>query len=168
MQIAKENVVSIHYSVSTTTGDTIDSSFDGEPLTFIMGSKYMIEGIEDALYGHEKGDVFEVTVAPDKAYGERLEQLVQNVPLSMFGDIEVEVGMSFRATTDNGEQSVIVIDKKEDEIVVDGNHPLAGIELVFNVSIEDVRQASAEELVQGLKPQTQSCCSSSGCSSNKH
>ncbi|MFC4701854.1 peptidylprolyl isomerase [Glaciecola siphonariae] len=149
MLIADNNVVTIHYTVKTAEGDDIDSSTDSEPLAFIQGSNYMIAGLEEALYGKQKGDAFEVTVGPEKAYGERHEQLIQKVPLNMFEGMDVEVGMSFRATTDDGEQSVIIIDKDEQHVTVDGNHPLSGHTLVFDVSIEDVRAATDEELEHG-------------------
>lgn len=161
MLIQNNHVATVHYSVETTDGDIIDSSFDGKPLSFIVGSKFMIEGLEEALIGKQKGEQFEVRIEPDKGYGERKDNLVQTVPLNMFGDMEVEVGMSFRATTDAGEQSVIIIDKNDSEVTVDGNHPLAGISLVFNVSVEDVREATASELSNGS---LSDCCSSGSCS----
>jgi FKBP-type peptidyl-prolyl cis-trans isomerase SlyD len=149
MQIADNNVVTLHYTVKTAEGQDIDSSVDAEPLSFIQGTNYMIAGLEEALYGKQKGETFEVTVAPAKAYGERHEQLVQKVPMSMFEGMDVEVGMSFRATTDSGEQSVTIVDKDDEHVTVDGNHPLSGHTLVFDVSIEDVRDATSEELEHG-------------------
>ena len=149
MQIADKHVVTIHYTVKTQDGDVIDSSDGSEPLAFIQGSKFMIQGLEEALYDKQKGEQFELTVAPDKAYGERQDQLVQEVPANMFEGMDVEVGMSFRATTDHGEQSVMIIDKDDEHVTVDGNHPLAGMTLMFDVTIEDVRDASAEELEHG-------------------
>lgn len=149
MQIADKHVVTIHYTVKTQDGDVIDSSDGSEPLAFIQGTKFMIQGLEEALYDKQKGEQFELTVAPDKAYGERQDQLVQEVPANMFEGMDVEVGMSFRATTDHGEQSVMIIDKDDEHVTVDGNHPLAGMTLMFDVTIEDVRDASAEELQHG-------------------
>lgn len=149
MQIADDHVVTIHYSVKTQEGDEIDASDEAEPLAFIQGSKFMITGLEEALYGKQKGDTFELTVKPNKAYGERQDNLVQEVPVNMFEGMDVEVGMSFRATTDQGEQSVIIIDKTDSHVTVDGNHPLAGMTLVFDVCIQDVRTASPEELEHG-------------------
>ncbi len=149
MQIADNHVVTLHYTVKTTDGTLVDSSQDQEPLSFIQGSKFMIAGLEEALYGKAIGDKFEITIEPDKAYGDRQEQLLQQVPLNMFEGMEVEVGMSFRATTDHGEQSVIIVDKDDDNVTVDGNHPLAGVTLAFDVSVEDVRDATAEELEHG-------------------
>jgi FKBP-type peptidyl-prolyl cis-trans isomerase SlyD len=74
---------------------------------------------------------------------------VQQVPRTMFEGMDVEVGMSFRATTPEGEQSVIIIETTEDEVVVDGNHPLAGIPLNFDVEVIDFRAATETELEHG-------------------
>jgi FKBP-type peptidyl-prolyl cis-trans isomerase SlyD len=149
MQIADNHVVTLHYSVKTQSGDLIDESQSSEPIAFIQGSNYMIAGLEVALYGKHKGEKFEITIEPDQAYGDRQDQLVQAVPANMFDDMEIEVGMSFRATTDQGEQSVIIIDKDDEYVTVDGNHPLSGMTLKFDVSIEDVREATGEELEHG-------------------
>lgn len=149
MQIADNHVVTLHYTVKTTDGDIIDESESSEPLAFIQGSHYMIAGLEDALYGKQKGDKFDVTIEPEQAYGHRQDQLVQEVPADMFADMEVEVGMSFRANTEHGEQSVIIIDKDDETVTVDGNHPLSGMTLLFDVSIEDVREATKDEVAHG-------------------
>lgn len=149
MQIADNHVVTLHYSVKTQDGDLIDESQSSEPLSFIQGSKFMIAGLEDALYGKQKGDKFDITIEPEQAYGFRQDNLVQEVPASMFEGMDLDVGMSFRATTDEGEQSVIIIDKDDEFVTVDGNHPLSGLTLAFDVSIEDVREATKEELEHG-------------------
>ncbi|MFW8592396.1 FKBP-type peptidyl-prolyl cis-trans isomerase [Glaciecola sp. 2405UD65-10] len=149
MQIADNHVVTIHYSVKTTDGDIIDSSENAEPLAFIQGSNFMIVGVEEALYGREAGDKFELEVPPEKAYGDRQEQLIQEVPVSMFEGMDVDVGMSFRATTDQGEQSVMIVDKDDEHVTVDGNHPLSGMTLVFDVTVKEVRDATADELSHG-------------------
>ena len=157
MQIKDNHVVSIHYSVKTQDGQEIDSSSPEEPLAFIQGSKYMILGLEEALYGRTAGETFEVEVPPEKGYGEYNTGLVQDVPITMFEGMDVEVGMSFRANTDDGEQSVIIVDKTEDKVTVDGNHPLAGHTLVFDVSIVDVQEATLNQLEHGLDCQ-KGCC----------
>lgn len=149
MQIEKDHVVTLHYTVKTTEGDEIDSSRDAEPLAFLQGSHFMIEGIEDALFGKSKGDTFALEVEPEKAYGQRHDDLVQEVPAAMFEGMDVEVGMSFRATTDDGEQSVIIIDKSDDTVTVDGNHPLSGMSLAFDIEVIDVRIATPEEIAHG-------------------
>lgn len=149
MLITKNSAVSMHYTVSSVDGVEIDSSRDGQPLSFIQGSQFLIPGLEDALEGKAVGDQFEVTVNADQGYGPRHDTLVQAVPREMFNDMEVEVGMTFRATADEGEQSVTVIDVNDEEVTVDGNHPLAGVDLHFAVEIMSVREATAEEVLHG-------------------
>ncbi len=161
MNIAQHSVVTMHYSVSTTDGTEIDSSRNGDakPMVHLQGSQYLIQGLEDALIGKTSGDKFAVEVAPADAYGERLEQLVQTVPKTLFGDNDIEVGTTFRAQTDEGEQTVMVIDVSEDEVVVDGNHPLAGVDLVFDVEILDVREGTECEIKNGcVGDDSATCC----------
>lgn len=150
MQISDKKVVVLHYAVSDSEDTLIDSSYDHSPLSIIQGTGYLIPGLESALVNHVAGDKFEVAVNADEAYGQRFDDYVQTVPKAMFADIEdLDVGTQLRATTDEGEQTVIVIDVQEDEITVDGNHPLAGIDLKFDVEILEVRDATEEELTHG-------------------
>ena len=149
MKIETNSVVKMHYSVLDSEGNLIDSSYESEPLEFLHGSKYLIEGLENALVGKQAKDTFEVEVKADDAYGPRIDGLVQQVGLEMFEGFEVELGMQLRATTDDGEQTVIVIEKTDEFVVIDGNHPLAGIDLKFDVEILDVRAATAEEISHG-------------------
>lgn len=150
MQISDKKVVVLHYAVSDSEDTLIDSSYDHSPLSIIQGTGYLIPGLESALVDHVAGDKFEVAVNADEAYGQRFDDYVQTVPKAMFADIEdLDVGTQLRATTDEGEQTVIVIDVQEDEITVDGNHPLAGIDLKFDVEILEVRDATEEELTHG-------------------
>ncbi|OCQ19910.1 peptidylprolyl isomerase [Pseudoalteromonas luteoviolacea] len=149
MKIAQNTVVKMHYSVLDDDQNSIDNTFDEEPLELIIGTGFLIKGLEDALIDKQAGDQVSVTVQPEQGYGVRNDNLTQAVPKSMFEGIEVEVGMQFRATTDEGEQAVIVIGVEEDEVIVDGNHPLAGITLHFDVEIIDVRAATEEELAHG-------------------
>ncbi|AZZ97696.1 peptidylprolyl isomerase [Pseudoalteromonas sp. R3] len=149
MKIAPNTVVKMHYAVLDNDDNSIDNTFDDEPLEFIIGTGYLISGLEDALINKQAGDKFSVTVEPQNGYGERHDNLMQAVPKSMFEDMEVEVGMQFRATTDEGEQTVIVIGIEGEDVIVDGNHPLAGITLNFDVEILEVREATSEELAHG-------------------
>ncbi|WJG10482.1 peptidylprolyl isomerase [Aliiglaciecola sp. LCG003] len=149
MLISENTVVTMHFTVSTTDGTQIDTSKESEPMVFLQGSQYLIKGLEDALEGRQQGDKFELEIAPELAYGERQDTLVQMVPKSMFDGMDLEVGMTFRATTDEGEQSVMIIDETDDEVVVDGNHPLSGVHLKFDVEILDVRAATEEEIAHG-------------------
>ncbi|WP_077340209.1 FKBP-type peptidyl-prolyl cis-trans isomerase [Pseudocolwellia agarivorans] len=150
MKITANKVAVIHYAVSNGEDTLIDSSYDHEPLSIIHGTGYLIPGLENALEGHEVGDKFEVTVSPEEGYGERFDDYVQTVPKEMFAEIDdLEVGAQLRATTDDGEQTVIVVDMTDDTITVDGNHPLAGIELKFEVEVLEVRDATEDELTHG-------------------
>jgi len=150
MKISTNKVVVLHYAVSDSEDTLIDSSYDHSPLAVIQGTGYLIPGLEDALTDHVAGDKFEVEVTADQAYGQRHDGYVQTVPKDMFGSIEdLAVGAQLRATTDEGEQTVIVIDMTEDEITVDGNHPLAGLDLKFDVEILEVRDATEDELSHG-------------------
>ncbi len=150
MKIAKNNVVVMHYAVSDSEGTLIDSSYDDKPMAIIQGVGYLIPGLDDALIDHQVGDKFEVAVSCDQAYGERHDDYVQTVPREVLAGVEdLALGTQLRATTDDGEQTVIVIDVQDDVITVDGNHPLAGLDLSFDVEILEVREATAEELEHG-------------------
>jgi FKBP-type peptidyl-prolyl cis-trans isomerase SlyD len=149
MKVAPNKVVTMHYSVLDNDNNTIDNSFDGEPLVFIVGTGYLIQGLEDALLDKQAGDKLSVTVEPEQGYGERHDELMQAVPKSMFEGMEIEVGMQFRATTDDGDQMVMIIDIQDEDVIVDGNHPLSGITLNFDVEILEVRDATEDELAHG-------------------
>ncbi len=140
----------MHYAVSDSEGTLIDSSYDDKPMAIIQGTGYLIPGLEDELNGHEAGEKFEVSVPSDQAYGPRHDEYVQTVAKEVMQGVEdLAVGTQLRATTDEGEQTVIVIDITDDKVTVDGNHPLAGIDLSFDVEILEVRAATEEELSHG-------------------
>ncbi|WP_068546727.1 FKBP-type peptidyl-prolyl cis-trans isomerase [Thalassotalea crassostreae] len=150
MNIENNKVVVMHYAVMDSEENLIDSSYDHKPLAFIHGNGFLIPGLESELNGKKVGDKFVADVAAADGYGERHDGFVQTVPKEMFQGIEdLDVGMQLRAQTDEGEQTVIVIGVDEDEITVDGNHPLAGIDLKFEVEILEVRDATEEEIQHG-------------------
>lgn len=150
MKIAQNKVIVMHYAVSDNEDTLIDSSYDNKPLSIIHGKGYLIPGLEIALIDHIAGDKFEVSVTAEQAYGERFDEYVQTVPKDLFSGIEdLAMGSQLRATTDEGEQTVIVIDVQDEEITVDGNHPLAGIDLKFDVEILEVREATEDEIAHG-------------------
>lgn len=159
MKIKNNSVVVMHYAVSDSEGTLIDSSYDHKPMTIIQGTGYLIEGLEDALIDHQTGDKFEVAVNAAQAYGDRHDEYVQTVPKELLQGVEeLTVGTQLRATTDDGEQTVIVIDVTDDEVTVDGNHPLAGLDLNFDVEILEVREATEEELAHGhIHSEGESC-----------
>jgi FKBP-type peptidyl-prolyl cis-trans isomerase SlyD len=149
MRISKDKAVKIHFTVTDSDKNEIDSTPENEPLEFIHGNGLLIEALENALTGHEPNDKLMLELNAEKAYGPRQKALLQAMPIAMFDGMEVEPGMQFRATTDDGEHSVIVLEVDDEQIVVDGNHPLAGLDLIFDIEVIDVRDATAEELDHG-------------------
>ena len=146
MQITKDKVASIHYTLRDGDGNILDTSSGREPLVYLQGAGNLIAGMEEGLEGKSKGDTFKLKIAPEKGYGVKDDSLVQKVPRSAFGTQKVEKGMQFQ--TNNG-QVVTVTETGLESITVDANHPLAGIELHFDVEVTDVRDASAEEISHG-------------------
>jgi FKBP-type peptidyl-prolyl cis-trans isomerase SlyD len=150
MQVADNMAVSIHYTLSNDDGDVIDSSVGDDALVYLHGKGNIISGLEQALYGKEVGDKFNVRIPAEDAYGEFMEERVQVIPRSMFEGIdELEVGMKFHADVSSGPGVVSIVAIDGDDITIDGNHPLAGMALTFDVEIVDVRPASREELAHG-------------------
>lgn len=150
MQIADKTVVSIHYTLTNADGETLDSSVGQDPLVYLHGSNNIIAGLEAALVGKSAGDSLQVSVEPGDGYGELRDELVQEVDRSAFQGVEdIDVGMQFMAQTPWGEQPVTVVKVDGDNITLDGNHPLAGQVLNFDVEVVEIREASAEELDHG-------------------
>lgn len=150
MQIENQKVVSIHYTLTNEAGQVLDSSENQEPLAYIHGHGNIIPGLENALAGLSKGEKLKVTVAPADGYGERDDSRVQAVPRSAFQGVDdITPGMQFQAQSPEGIQLVTVVSVEGDEVTLDGNHPMAGITLIFDVEITDVRDATAEELDHG-------------------
>ena len=150
MHISKHQVVSIHYTLTNDQGEVLDKSSGTEPLTYIQGCGNIIPGLENALEGKKVGDKLQVTIAPEDAYGHRDERMIQVVPKSEFGvGTEIEEGMQFNAQTEQGTIMVTVVENRANEVVLDGNHPLAGVNLHFAVEVTDIRSASAEEISHG-------------------
>lgn len=159
MKIANDHAVSIHYSLKNDAGEVIDSSIGANPLLYLQGHQHIVPGFESALEGCEVGDKFQVSVAPAEGYGEKDARLTQAVPREMFGGIEdIEVGMRFQAQTPEGQiQIVEVIELNDSEVIVDGNHELAGETLHFDVEVVEVREATKDEINSGEVHS--SCCS---------
>jgi FKBP-type peptidyl-prolyl cis-trans isomerase SlyD len=146
MQIAKHKVASIHYTLTDNDGKILDTSAGREPLHYIQGIGNLIPGMEEGLEGKRQGDKVNLKVSPEKGYGAKSEEFVQRIPRSAFGDQKIEKGMQFQ--TDNG-NVVTVTNVGLSEITVDGNHPLAGVELNFAVEVLSIREATKEELEHG-------------------
>ncbi|MEY2700862.1 MAG: peptidyl-prolyl cis-trans isomerase, FKBP-type [Pseudomonadota bacterium] len=151
MQIAPNTVVYIHYKLTDDQGELLDSSEGQEPLAYIHGMGNIIRGLEAALTGRKTGDVLSVRVEPEDGYGERDPDLLQVVPVSAFEGVdEVVAGMRFHAEAQDGSvQEVTVVDVSDGDVTLDGNHPMAGVVLNFEVHVTDVREATPEELDHG-------------------
>jgi FKBP-type peptidyl-prolyl cis-trans isomerase SlyD len=163
MQIAEGTVVAMDYALKDDEGTLIDQSQPGQPLVYLHGHRNIIPGLEDALLGKQAGDSAEVRVSPEEGYGEPNPALEQVVPKDRFPGIEdLQVGMQFQANTDQGPVSVRVVKVNDDDITVDGNHPLAGKHLNFNVTIQEVRAATEDEIAHGHIHQGGGCCGGGG------
>lgn len=150
MQVAENSVVLIHYTLTNDQGEVLDSSSGGEPLAYLHGSGNIIPGLERALEGKQAGDKLVVKVAPADGYGERNDSLIQQVPKRAFqGVAQIQPGMSFTAQSSQGPMQVTVTAVAGDMVTVDGNHPLAGETLNFDVEVAEVRKATLEELSHG-------------------
>ena len=150
MKVAENAVVVIDYTLTDNEGEVIDSSEGAGPLAYLQGMGNIIPGLEAALLGKEAGDDVKASIEPKNAYGERVEDMKQEVPKELFGGIDnIELGMQFQSETDDGPVMVTVVAMGEEMITVDGNHPLAGVHLNFDVTIREVREASKEELEHG-------------------
>ncbi|MCC3858434.1 peptidylprolyl isomerase [Vibrio parahaemolyticus] len=159
MKIEKNVVASLAYKVMMEDGVVVDQSTVDAPLDYLHGHNNLITGLEKELEGKVAGDKFSVTVAPEDAYGEHNDALVQRVPADVFQGVEqIEVGMRFLADTDQGPIPVEVTEVDGDEVVVDGNHMLAGQTLTFEVEVMATREATAEEIEHGHIHQAGGCC----------
>ena len=150
MQIAENTAVTFHYTLTSDAGEVIDSSSGREPLAYLHGAGTIVPGLESAMEGRAPGDRFEVKVSPEEGYGPRHEGMIQSVPRSAFQGVDrIEVGMQFQARGPQGSMSVTVTEVSDEQVTVDGNHPLAGQNLNFAIEVVSVREASAEEIAHG-------------------
>ena len=151
MNIENDRVVSIHYTLTDDSGETLDSSQGGDPLNYLHGKGNIIPGLESALAGKEAGAELKVDVPPEQGYGPRQPELIQSVPREAFQGVEkIEPGMQFQTQTPEGNQQIVtVVGVEEASVQIDANHPLAGATLHFDVTVVNVREATAEELAHG-------------------
>lgn len=149
MKIAADTVVSIDYVLRDEAGEVLDQS-KGEPLAYLHGHHNIVPGLESALEGKVAGDKTRATVEPEEGYGVRNPNKVLQIAKSQLSDeMEPQVGMMLHAETEQGPVPLWITEVRDEEVTVDGNHPLAGKTLDFEVEVKDVREASAEELSHG-------------------
>ena len=149
MQISPQTAVSIHYTLTNLDGDQLDSSIGGEPLVYLHGTGNIIPGLEQALAGKQVGDKLQVSIPPEQAYGLQDYSMQHVVSKKMFEDMDIEVGMQFHADVSHGTGIITITEINGDDVTIDGNHPLAGVTLNFDVEVVAVRPATAEELAHG-------------------
>jgi FKBP-type peptidyl-prolyl cis-trans isomerase SlyD len=151
VEIAQNSVVALEYTLTDSDGVVLDTSDGRGPLAYLHGKGGIIPGLEEALAGKKQGDELKVVVPPEKAYGPRNDALLNRVPKETFGgQVEFELGLQFPVQDQKGSQRVVtVVHIEEDAVVLDANHPLAGVELTFEVKVVEVREATEEELSHG-------------------
>lgn len=150
MKIEDKKVVSIHYTLTGDDGTILDSSDGRDPLSYIHGMGNIIPGLEAQLLGKSTGDTFKASIAPEDGYGEFDTAQIIQVSRSQFEGVkDLAVGMQFTASGPDGNQMVTITKVENDIVTVDGNHPLAGQTLHFDVNVVDVREATADEMSHG-------------------
>ena len=134
------DTVRIHYTGTLDDGTQFDSSSGREPIEFTLGNNTVIAGFETGVMGMQVGDQKKIHIPADEAYGERNDSLVEEVPLQQFPqDMELSVGMQLRAQSPNGENfNVVVTALSERSATIDGNHPLAGEALNFELELIEI------------------------------
>ncbi|MDX9814560.1 MAG: peptidylprolyl isomerase [Sulfurimonadaceae bacterium] len=161
MSIEKNQIVSIEYEVSDGQS-VVDSNVGSDPLVFMFGREQIIPGLENAIKTMQIGERKEVLVKAEEAYGEYNQEALDRVSKDQFAGIDLEVGMSLYGQGEDGSTvQVIVKEINEEDVVVDFNHPLAGKDLTFMVVLNNIREASADEILSGIPVENQvdSCCS---------
>jgi peptidylprolyl isomerase len=140
MQAKKGDTVRVHYTGKLTTGEQFDSSAGREPLEFEVGAGMMIKGFDEAVVGMAIGDKKTVTLQPAEAYGERFDEMIIEFPRANFpADLVPELGMQLMMNNGAGQQfPVTIAEVKEEVVVLDGNHMLAGKELVFDIEMVEI------------------------------
>ena len=152
MTITKGSVVLFDYTLTDDDKELIDSSKDGGLLAYLHGEQQIVKGLEKAMEGKKAGDSFTISIAPEEGYGPIDQAKIAVVEADQIeGGDELEEGMQLEASHDSevGEQIVVVSKIEGNKVTLDGNHPLAGMNLHFDITIREVRAATAEEIEHG-------------------
>jgi len=169
MTITNENsVVGIEYEVKEAgTTEVVDSNKGAEPLEFITGKGHIIPGLEEALVGMTEGESKDVLVTAVKAYGELNPEAQQKLPIEQFEGVDLKEGMTLYGQGEDGQTVQVTVTSFDDkEVQVDFNHPLAGKDLMFSVTVLSAREATAEEAASGQvggPAEGESCGTGCGC-----
>ena len=150
MEIAKDTVVTFHYTLCNSGGEELESSRGGDPTAYLHDANNIIPGLESAMAGRTSGDVFSAEIAPQDGYGERDEERMQRVPIKhLVFKGKLKSGDVVQINTADGLRTVTVVKAGRHSADIDTNHPLAGQTLTFDIEIVDVRAATEEELAHG-------------------
>ena len=156
LKISNNVVAQVHYTGTLPdTGEVFDSSEGRDPLTFLVGHRQMIPGFEEEMMGAEKGERREFTLEADRAYGDRDDEAVLQIPRDNFAQLEestgqsLEVGMQLVAQMPHGPAPFLIVELSEETVTADFNHALAGKSLTFSVEVVDIREATEEEISHG-------------------
>ncbi|MFZ8905873.1 MAG: FKBP-type peptidyl-prolyl cis-trans isomerase [Poseidonia sp.] len=156
LKIANNVVAQVHYTGTLPdTGEVFDSSEGRDPLTFLVGHRQMIPGFEEEMMGAAKGERREFTLDAARAYGERDDEAVLQIPRDNFAQLEessgesLEVGMQLVAQMPHGPAPFLIVELTDETVTADFNHALAGKSLTFSVEVVDLREASEEEISHG-------------------
>lgn len=160
--MSTQQVISFNYTLRNKAGEILDQSPEGQPLEFLTGAGFIIEGLEENLIKMESGDNGEVLVRPEKGYGFRDESQIDVVSLAQLPVDEVKVGDYFQAGSDRHSPIVRVVKVEGEQVTLDANHPLAGEDLFFAVDIVSKREATEEELSHGHAHSSGGCCGGNG------
>jgi FKBP-type peptidyl-prolyl cis-trans isomerase SlyD len=152
MKIENNKAVTLNYTLKDDKDEMLDQS-NNASFIYLHGFQNIIPGLESALTGRTKEDKFDLVIKPEDAYGEYNPKITQVVDRSMFDSGEsgeLQVGMQFQSQSEDGAMMIITISEiNGDDITIDGNHPLAGITLHYNVHVVDVRDATEDEMSHG-------------------
>jgi FKBP-type peptidyl-prolyl cis-trans isomerase SlyD len=144
--ISDNTVVYFHYTLTNESGDTVETSLDGEPSAYLHGADNILPGLEQALAGKAAGDKVEVTLPPEQAYGPRQPDRVQRVPVKhLIYKGKLRPGLTVQVNTADGRRPATVVKAGKFSADIDTNHPLAGQTLTFHIDVIELREASAEE-----------------------
>ncbi len=171
--IKLNDVVAMEYMlVDADTKEVVDSNVGHDPLEFIVGMGHIIPGLESQMMGLSQNEKADLYVKADEAYGAYNEEAIQVLPKEQFAGIELHEGMTLYGSGDNGETVQVRVKSFDDEEVsIDYNHPMAGKNLMFTITIVDIRAATEEELTTGVVgglAHDGGCCGGGSCGSHDH
>jgi FKBP-type peptidyl-prolyl cis-trans isomerase SlyD len=150
MIIDNNKVVTFHYRLSEIGQEALEQSEEGKPIAYLHGHSNILPALENALAGHQAGDKVTATLSPDEAYGQRQEGRQQRVPIKhLLTKGKLHPGMAVKINTQDGPVDARIIKVGKFNVDVDTNHPLAGLSLTFDITIETVRDASEDEIAHG-------------------